>query len=150
MQVSAEQRTKYGLDVLFNYTWSKALTNMPWNQAATSIGGGNSFVYPITVSNFKALDHGPADFDHRNVATMTYVYAIPGFLNSAPSAARYVLNGWEHDGIFQYHSGDPLTVFSGNGNADGSGQNRDRAIYSGSGAYGNAHALRERLTASGG
>ena len=55
MQVSVEQRVRYGLTMLFNYTWSKALNNMPWNQAATSIGAGNSFVYPITVPNFKAL-----------------------------------------------------------------------------------------------
>lgn len=136
LQISAEQRVKYGLNVLFNYTWSKALNNMPWNQAATSIGSGNSFVYPITMPNFKALDYGPADFDHRNVATLGYVYTIPKFLNDAPSAARYIVNGWELDGIFQFRSGDPLTVFSGNSNADKSGQNRDRAVYSGNGAYG--------------
>ena len=54
LQVSAEQRVRYGLTLLFNYTWSKALDNMPWNQAATSIGDSNSFVYPITMPNFKS------------------------------------------------------------------------------------------------
>jgi hypothetical protein len=68
LQVSAEQRVRYGLTMLFNYTWSKALDNMPYNQAATSIGGGNSFVYPITMANFKALDYGPTEFDHRSVS----------------------------------------------------------------------------------
>ena len=53
LQLSAEQRSRYGLTLLFNYTWSKALNDMPWNQAATSIGNNNSFVYPITVPNFK-------------------------------------------------------------------------------------------------
>lgn len=135
LQISVEQRVRYGLNLLFNYTWSKALNNLPWNQAATSIGSGNSFVYPITMANFKALDYGPADFDHRNVASLGYVYAIPNFLNNAPSIARYIVNNWELDGIFQFHSGDPLTIFAGNSNLDGSGQNRDRAVYSGSGAY---------------
>jgi len=138
LQISAEQRVRYGLTVLFNYTWSKALNNMPWNQAATSIGNNNSFVYPIYYPNFKALDHGPADFDHRNILAASYVYTVPRFLNDAPSVARYIVNGWETSGIVQYRSGDPLTIFSGNSNADGSQQNRDRAVYSGSGAYGNS------------
>jgi hypothetical protein len=136
LQISAEQRVKYGLTMLFNYTWSKTLDNMPWNQAATSIGGGNSFVYPINVPNFKQLDHGPADFDHRNVVSLSYVYDIPHVLADAPAALRYIVNGWEPSGIVLYRSGDPLTIFSGNGNADGSGQNRDRAVYSGGTVYG--------------
>ncbi|MGD0156481.1 MAG: carboxypeptidase regulatory-like domain-containing protein [Terracidiphilus sp.] len=136
LQVSAEQRVRYGLNLLFNYTWSKTLTNMPWNQAATSIGNNNSFGYPIYASNFKQLDHGPADFDHRNVVAMSYVYTIPKFLKDGPAAARYILNDWSTTGLLQYRSGDPLTIFSSGSNIDGSGQNRDRAVYSGSGAYG--------------
>jgi Carboxypeptidase regulatory-like domain len=138
LQISAEQRVKYGLTMLFNYTWSKALNDMPWNQAATSIGGGGSYVYPITMANYKALDYGPADFDHRNIATLSYVYTIPKFLNDAPSVARYIVNGWGTSGIFQYHSGDPLTIWSSSANNSGSHQNRDRAVYSGSGAYGSS------------
>ena len=136
LQVSAEQRVRYGLNLLFNYTWSKALNDMPWNQAATSIGGGGSYVYPITMPDYKKLDYGPADFDHRNVTTLSYVYQIPKFLNDAPSVARYILNDWGTSGIFQYHSGDPLTVWSSLANNSGSHQNRDRAVYSGTGAYG--------------
>ncbi len=137
LQISAEQRVRYGLNLLFNYTWSKTLDNMPWNQAATSIGNNNSFVYPITVANFKALDHGPADFDHRNVVAMSYVYTIPKFLNDAPAVAKYILNDWSTTGLFQYRSGDPLTIFSSSNNLDGSGQNRDRAVFGGGSAYGN-------------
>jgi len=138
LQVSAEQRVRYGLTLLFNYTWSKALNSMPWNQAATSIGGGGSYVYPITVANYKALDYGPADFDHRNITALSYVYMIPKFLNDSPSALRYIVNGWGTSGIFQYHSGDPLTIWSSSANNSGSHQNRDRAVYSGSGAYGSS------------
>ena len=138
LQISAEQRVKYGLTLLFNYTWSKALNDMPWNQAATSIGGGNSFVYPITVPNFKKLDYGPADFDHRNITSVSYVYDIPNVIPDAPAVLRYIVNGWEPSGIILYRSGDPLTILSGNGNADGSGQNRDRAVYSGGTVYGSS------------
>jgi len=137
MQLSVEQRVRYGLTLLFNYTWSKALNDLPWNQAATSIGNNNSFVYPITAPNFKRLDYGPADFDHRNVAALSYVYTVPKFLNDAPGAVRYIVNNWETSGLFQYRSGDPLTVFSGQANNSGSGQQRDRAVQTG-GAYGGA------------
>ena len=140
LQFSAEQRMRYGLTLLLNYTWSKTLDGMPWNQAATSIGAGNSFVYPITAANFKRLDYGPADFDHRNVTALSYVYAIPKLLNGAPSAVRYVLNNWETSGLFQYRSGDPLTVFASNSNLDGSGQSRDRAVLTGTARGGTACA----------
>src|ERR1017187_3402530 len=140
LQLSVEQRMKYGLTMLFNYTWSKALDNMPFNAAATSIGSGNSYVYPITVANFKALDYGPTDFDHRNVVSMSYVYVIPKFLNGAPSVARYIVNGWQTSGLFQFRSGDPLTIISSSNNISGSGQSRDRAILTGSPYGGSACA----------
>jgi hypothetical protein len=136
LQLSAEQRVRYGVTLLFNYTWSRAMDDMPWNQAATSIGNNNSWVYPITVTNFKRLDYGPADFDHRNVFATSYVYTLPKVLNDAPSVARYIVNGWSTTGLIQYRSGDPLTIFANSGNIDGSQQSRDRAVYSGSGAYG--------------
>jgi hypothetical protein len=138
LQVSAEQRVRYGLNLLFNYTWSKALNDMPWNQAATSIGGGGSYVYPITMANYKSLDYGPADFDHRNITALSYVYTVPKFLNDSPSVLRYIVNDWGTTGIFQYHSGDALTIWSSAANNSGSHQNRDRAVYSGSGAYGSS------------
>lgn len=138
LQVSAEQRVRYGLTVLFNYTWSKALDNMPYNQAATSIGGGNSFVYPYTMPNFKALDYGPTEFDHRNVVASSYVYKEPKVMNDAPAALRYLVNGYETTGLVQYRSGDPLTITSSSSNNSGAHQNRDRAVYSGGSAYGGA------------
>jgi hypothetical protein len=136
LQVSAEQRMSYGLSVLFNYTWSKALDNMPYNQPATSIGGGNSFVYPITMPNFKALDYGPTEFDHRNVVGSSFVYKEPKVMNDAPAALRYLLNGYETTGLVQYRSGDPLTITSSSNNNSGAHQNRDRAVYNGGSVYG--------------
>jgi hypothetical protein len=135
LQLSAEQRVRYGLTLLFNYTWSKALNNMPWNQAATSIANNNSYVYPLTATNFRSLDYGPADFDHRIVSSMSYVYTVPKFLNGAPSVVRYIVNGWGTSGLFQFRSGDPLTIMSGQANNSASGQQRDRAVQTGS-AYG--------------
>jgi hypothetical protein len=140
LQLSAEQRVKYGLTLLMNQTWSKALNNLPWNQAATSIGAGNSYVYPTTVANYKQLDYGPADFDHRNVTALSYVYTIPKGFHDSPAVVGAILNGWETTGLFQYRSGDPLTVFSSQSNNSGSGQNRDRAVQIGAPYGGSACA----------
>ena len=114
-------------------------------QAATSIGANNSFVYPITVTNFKRLDYGPADFDHRNVVALTYVYTNPKYFNSAPGALRHLANGWATTGILQFRSGDPLTVVSSAANNSGSGQQRDRAVQTGP-AYGGARMTTIALT----
>lgn len=132
LQVSLEHRLTYGLNGLFNYTWSKALDNLPFNQAATSIGAGNSYVYPYTVPNFRSLDYGPSDFDHRNVISASFVYTEPQVLHDSPPALRYIANGWETTGIVQFRSGDPLTVISSASNNSKSGQLRDRAVLFGS------------------
>ncbi len=127
LQASVEQRFRHGLTVIGNFTWSKALDNMVLNNGATSIGAGSSYVLPITVANFKRLDYGPSDFDHRNVASISYVYDIP-HMADGPAALRYIVNGWETTGLFVYRSGDPLTIVSALNNNSGSGQTRDRAV----------------------
>jgi hypothetical protein len=128
LQFSVEQRVRYGLTLLANYTWSKALDDRPYNASSTSIAAGNSYVYPITVPNFKSLDYGPSDFDHRNVVSTSYVYTIPRFAEGSPGAVRYLINGWESTGLFVFRSGDPLTIISNSANNSGSGQQRDRAV----------------------
>jgi hypothetical protein len=135
LQVSVEQRLSTGLTLLANYTWSKAIDNTPYNQSSTAIASGNSYVLPIYEPNFKRLDHGPSDFDHRNVASISFVYMLPKVMQDAPGALRYAVNGWQASGLFQTRSGDPLTIGSGSNNNSGSGQGRDRAILVGN-AYG--------------
>jgi hypothetical protein len=135
LQLSAEQRVRYGLTLLANLTWSKSLDNTPWNQSATSVGNNSSYVYPIYMPNFKSLDHGPSDFDHRIISAVSYVYTVPKVLNDAPKAVQYIVNDWSTTGLFQFRSGDPLTVWSGSSNISLSGQSRDRAVQTGA-AYG--------------
>ncbi len=126
LQASFEQRFHHGMSILGNYTWSKALDNLPWNAAVTAIGSGNSYVMPTYVPNYQRLDYGPSDFDHRNVFSLSYVWHLPQMHGG--NALRYIVNGWQTNGIFQYRSGDPLTIVSGSNNNSGTGQNRDRAV----------------------
>jgi hypothetical protein len=144
LQVTVEQRMRSGLTLLGNYTWSKAIDNTPYNQSSTAIASNNSYVLPIYEPNFKRLDHGPSDFDHRNVASISFVYVLPKVMKDAPGVVRYLVNNWQASGLFQTRSGDPLTIASSSNNSSGSGQNRDRAIlignpYGGSACPATAH-----------
>lgn len=144
LQVSVEQRVRNGLTLLANYTWSKAIDNTPYNQSATAIAANNSYVLPIYEPNFKRLDNGPSDFDHRNVVSISFVYVVPKVMKDAPGVIRYLVNDWQASGIFQFRSGDPLTITSSANNNSGSGQMRDRAIlignpYGGSACPATAH-----------
>lgn len=144
LQVSGEQRLRSGLTILANYTWSKAIDNTPYNQSATAIAAGQSYALPIYEPNFKRLDTGRSDFDHRNVASISFVYQVPKVMKDAPGAVRYVVNGWQASGLFQTRSGDPLTILSNASNNSGSGQGRDRAVlvgapYGGSACSPTAH-----------
>jgi len=144
LQASVEQRVRNGLTLLANYTWSKAIDNTPYNQSSTAIAANNSYVLPIYEPHFKRLDHGPSDFDHRNVASISFVYVLPKVMQDAPGVVRYLVNDWQASGIFQFRSGDPLTVSSSANNNSGSGQMRDRAVlignpYGGSACPATAH-----------
>jgi hypothetical protein len=131
LQVSAEQHLRGGLTLLANYTWWKSIDDTPYNQSSTAIAANNSYVLPIYEPNFKRLDYGPSDFDHRNVASVSFVYSLSRVMKDAPGAVRYLVNGWQASGLFQTRSGDPLTVTSSANNNSGSGQQRDRAYLTG-------------------
>jgi hypothetical protein len=135
LQASLTKQFQHGLSFLFNYTYSKALSDLPWNASATAAVTGQSYVYPNYYPNYKALDMGPTEFDHRNVVSASYVWAFPT-LKEGPSALRYAVNHWQTQGIIAFRSGDPLTILSGSSNNSGADQYRDRAQFLGGNPYG--------------
>ncbi len=139
LQATFEHRFSRGFSVLANYTWSKALDNLPPGASATAIGSGVSYVMPTYVPNFKQLDYGLSDFDRRHVFSLSYVWDLPK-VSEGWGPAKYILNGWQTNGIMQFRSGDPLTVFSSASDNSKSSQGRDRAVMTGSPYGGNACA----------
>jgi hypothetical protein len=91
---------------------------------------------PLYEPNYKRLDHGASDFDHRNVIVASYVWKFPT-VNAGPRAFKAVVNGWQTTGLVQKRSGDALTITSGTNNS-GTSLGRDRAVYSGAQVYGTA------------
>jgi hypothetical protein len=134
MQVSLQDRMGRTLTAFLNYTWSKSLDNNPFGaQGVTAVVPGSSYVLPIYEPNYKRLDDGPSDYDHRNVLELSYVWLLPEMKNGN-AALRYLVNGWQSNSILIFRSGDPLTVTGAN--VDGTGLNRDRAVWNGQNAYG--------------
>lgn len=85
---------------------------------------------------------GPSDFFQRHVASISWIWDLPGTANSNP-ALRQVVNGWEASGLFAVHSGEPINVKTGVddalsgtpqqrpdevGNPDLSGQSRSQRV----------------------
>jgi hypothetical protein len=134
LQATLEQRLRGGVSVVFNYTWSHGIDNLPYNTGVTSAGAGNSYAIPLYEPNYKRLDHGPSDFDHRNVIAASYVWRMPT-LKEGPAAVKFAANGWQMTGLVQHHSGDPLTVTAG-GNNSVTSLGRDRAVATGIQPYG--------------
>ncbi|WP_058186335.1 TonB-dependent receptor [Terracidiphilus gabretensis] len=135
LQASLRQTYHHGLSANFNYTWSKAIDDNTWGSSVTAVVPGSSYVLPIYEPNFKRLDHGRSDYDHRNVISASYLWTFPKW-TGGNAISRYIVNGWQTTGVIWYHTGDPLTVTGSN--VDGTGLGRDRAIWNGSNPYGGA------------
>jgi len=99
------------------YTWSRAIDN---GSEVFTTTGGSSFWQDIFNPR---SDRGPSAFNHTNVASFTWVYALPdvkrGFMNQ-------VFGGWETSGSVIFQSGAPETLFFGGFDVNGDGQGNDR------------------------
>lgn len=136
LQSTLQVRAARGLNVLLNYTWSKALDTLPLVSLGNNsdLNPSQSYVMPLYLPNYKQLDRGPSEFDRKHVLSMSYLYSFP-VLHSGSRALRIVVNGWQTTGIIQAQSGDPLTIVAGS-DISQTGLNQDRGVYNGSGAYG--------------
>ena len=102
---------------------------MPWNQAATSIGSGNSYVYAHYRPELQVARLRPGGL--RSPQYRRPVVRLPGSEVPQRCAQRASLHReWlGNDRIFQYRSGDPLTILSSSATTPTLSQNRDRAVY---------------------
>ncbi len=134
LQVTLEKRFSRGVSVLANYTWSKALDTLPAGSKVTGPSSGSSYALPVYLTNYKSLDVGPSDFDHRQRFVLSYVWHLPdtqfgGFLG------RAIANGWQLNGVIQAQTGAPLTILAGKDQSL-TGLGRDHAQLTGAAPYG--------------
>jgi hypothetical protein len=110
LQVDVNHRFSHGLALRGTYTWSKAIDDGDSLNATTS--GGE----PALASNPFNLraDRGLANFDVRNVASISEVYALPfgrgtSFGRNLNGVANTLASGWNIDSIVTIQGGFPFT-----------------------------------------
>ena len=95
------------------YTWSRSIDNT--SEVFVTTGGASRWQ---DVRNPRS-DRGPSAFNHTNVASFTWVYAMPGpsnpFLNQ-------VFGGWETAGNIVLQSGAPENLYFGGFDQNGDGE----------------------------
>ncbi len=100
LQVQVIKRFSNSLTFHFSYNYSKALD-------LTDNSGGN--VNPLI--NYQRWDYGPAGFDIRHIATVSYSYNLPNVSQHWDNAfARVGLDGWEVSGISTFQTGVPAAL----------------------------------------
>ena len=119
--IAVRRRFEKGLDLGFYYTLSKSIDDMSVDPVGAATGGGltttNSRT-PTDVHNF-ALDRSRSDFDNRHVIVTNLVYELPfgkgkRWGSGWPGWMNEILGGWGTTGIFNWQSGEPYTLYTGN------------------------------------
>ena len=101
------------ITLLANYTLSKAMDyglaeNGGITDIGSSVGSGMSFYDP----GQHQFETGPATFDHTHHFVASYVWDLPK-LSSSNGLVRNTVGGWQWTGIYNFTSGDPLTILAG-------------------------------------
>lgn len=112
LQITVQKRFSKGLQMLANYTWSKAIDNY---------GDSNPFN-----ENF---DYGISSYNIPQLFNLSGVWHLP-HPSGASGALGRVANGWELTGIWTWRSGFPFSIASGTDNSF-SGVGSDRADFTG-------------------
>jgi hypothetical protein len=120
MQLSLNRRYSKGFTVRANYT----LADLQGTIGSDEI---IPYFHPQYDELSDALRHGRLDDMRRHRFVASWVYDIPG---PASGVASAVAGGWQVTGIYQWQSGEPLTIESGRDNA-GWGLGNNRAIKTG-------------------
>ena len=141
LQLDLEKRASGGagllshITLLANYTYSKAMDyglaeNGGITDIGSSIGSGMSFYNP----GQHTFETGPSTYDRRNHVVTSFVWDLPK-MASSNAMTRNAVGGWQWTGIYNFSSGDPLTILAGK-DISQSANNLDRADYIGSGSKG--------------
>ena len=103
LQTKVEKRFSGGFSFLVGYTWSKSLDLL-------STDGGD-----LANGLDPMRNYGPSDFDRTHRVTISYTYELPfgpgkRMLNHDDVLSKYVLGGWQVNGITTFASGQPFGV----------------------------------------
>jgi hypothetical protein len=105
--VSVQKHYGHGLEMLANFTWSKATDN---GQVPGTFGTFNGTDTPLDPFNLKQ-EYAVSDLNQTKRFVASFVYTPPFFHNSSSSFVRKAFDGFAFSGILQLADGQPLTPF---------------------------------------
>ncbi len=106
-QFDVQKRTRAGLQLQFNYTFGKALSNMG--------GDSQNDFEPLLDNNNPSLERARSPYDITHAFKANYYYELPYGAGKRWSGNRVMnaaLGGWAVAGIWSYQSGSPFSVLS--------------------------------------
>jgi hypothetical protein len=116
LQLSAEKRLSHGLQLMADYTWSKAFDDYPYE--------GNEYSDPFDME----FDYGLSGYDVPNVFRISGTWSLPNV--GRGGLIGHLLDGWEPTWIASWQSGFPFSISSGVDNSL-TGVGNDRADFTG-------------------
>lgn len=108
LQATVEKRFSRGFSVLANYTWAKSIDSVSY---LTDLDGIN-VINPFNVNAYR----GVSDFNVPHRLVVSWLWRAPDFKTSH-ALVRHGAGGWEFSGIWNWQSGFPLSVDSGDDRA---------------------------------
>jgi hypothetical protein len=105
LQLSWNRRLSGGFSVLGSYVWAKSL-DLASNDGNS--GTGNQATNPFRQN----LDKGPSDFDIRHRVVNSVLWDLP-FGKGSRGIVKYLIGGWQLNGISTFQTGLPFSVNAG-------------------------------------
>ena len=105
MQASITKRLTKLYQYQVSYTWAKGIDD------GSSSTFGDTFFNSVSSLPYFARDRRIAvsDYNIQNNLILNYLILVPGAPQGWGSGARFLLDGWQHGGIFQASTGLPIT-----------------------------------------
>jgi hypothetical protein len=128
-QTTLRKRFSSGLQLNANYTFAKGMDDVSDTFTDKSVSAATG--YP-TENGDVHLDYGPADYNVKHRAVVSFVYDLPF------AKAHRWLGGWQVSGIVSAQSGADFSVTDSAIDSNEDSQFTDRAVYTGSGNIANA------------
>lgn len=108
-QATLRKRFSHGLQTALAYSLGKSIDDQSVDPVASSSGGGLSTTNsrtPADTRNWRN-ERGISDFDRTHVLSAIWLYELP------VARSQNLLGGWSLNGLFNFSTGEPFTITSG-------------------------------------
>ena len=105
LQTDLRIQNWHGLTSGFAWTWSHGIDNV--SEIFPSFGGGVGLPFAQDPFNIDRGERGTSGTSYTHVVAFWWVYELPWYKSQAGFVGK-ALGGWQINGIYSYHSGQPF------------------------------------------